>query len=365
MTLPPRPAALAENVPLAPLTTLQVGGPARWFLKAPDTETVRAGLAWARAQDLPFWVLGGGSNVVIADAGLPGLVVQPCGKRRQMGQGDQEFAYVHVEAGAPWDELVAWTVSQGLGGLECLSGIPGLTGAAPVQNIGAYGQEVADVLDAIDVLDLRTGELARRPAAACGFGYRDSVFKRSPGRWLVLSVTLRLRREARPEARHTQVREAVGDLHALPAGAVGLQQVRDAVLALRRSKSMVVDPADPDSRSAGSFFQNPVVPAQLADSAATRLDDALQPGETMPRWTTPLGIKLSAAWLIERSGMPKGYGTGPVGLSQHHTLALVNRGGATAADVMAFAAHVQDRVRQATGVQLDPEPVRMGDFGAA
>jgi UDP-N-acetylmuramate dehydrogenase len=347
--------AWRRDVPLAPLTTLGVGGQARWLAEALDGPGLVAAIDAAVQQDVPWWIVGGGSNVLIADAGLPGLVVRPVGGEATLAPDGT----VRADAGVTWDELVRASVERGLGGIECLSGIPGLCGAAPIQNIGAYGQEVADVLESVDVFDTRTGQVTTLPALDCGFGYRDSRFKREPGHHVVLAVTLRLQPNAEPCVRYAQVTQALGN-EVLPRGQAGLARVREAVLALRRGKSMVLDPADPDSRSAGSFFTNPLVTEDLADAVQERLAQGLP----MPRWLAPEGqVKLSAAWLIEHSGMQRGYGEGPVGLSRNHTLALVNRGLAQACEVVAFARHVQDRVESATGVRLHAEPVLLGFEG--
>lgn len=342
-----------RNVPLHLHTTLEVGGPARWWAPVRDVAEIRAALAWAHGERLPWWMLGGGSNVLIADAGLPGLVLRHEGAEVVFGPD----ATVRADAGVPWDTLVAAAVARGLGGLECLSGIPGSCGAAPIQNIGAYGQEIAEVVHCVDVLDTATGEVRPLTAAECEFGYRDSRFKRDPGRHVVLAITLRLQPEGTPTARYAQVADALREIRLQP-GAEGLRRVRETVLTLRRSKAMVLDPNDPDSRSAGSFFTNPIVQLPLADAVETRL------GGPMPRWPVSAEtVKLSAAWLIENSGMTRGYGEGKVGLSQKHTLALVNRGGATAHDVVTFALEVRDRVLQASGVRLSAEPVLLGFEG--
>lgn len=355
----PFPSRWQENVPLGPLTTLGVGGPARWLVEVASAEAVRQAVGFANDRGLPWWVLGGGSNVVIADAGLPGVVLRPVDTRVQVDtQGN--VAELRVGAGLPWDELVKWTVERGLFGLECLSGIPGLVGAAPIQNIGAYGQEVAETLARVEAWEVGTGRTVTLEAADCAFAYRDSRFKREPGRYVVTAVVLRLGKTGKPCLRYEPVRQWFGD-DPPPDHPAGLLAVRHAVLALRRQKSMLADPDDPDARSCGSFFTNPIVTAAEAEAALARLQASLQPGESPPRWPAGPGkVKLSAAWLIERSGLHRGYGEGPVGLSRRHTLALVNRGDATAADVLAFEAHVRERVLQATGVRLEREPVLLG-----
>jgi UDP-N-acetylmuramate dehydrogenase len=347
--------ALAADVPLAPHTTLGVGGPARWFVRAADEATVLAALAWARARGVALRVLGGGSNLVVADAGVEALVVQVAlrGVTAREGDGALELT---AAAGEPWDALVATTVARGWAGLECLSGIPGLVGATPIQNVGAYGQEVSDTVTAVRALDTERGEIATLPAARCGFAYRDSMFKReAAGRWVVLAVTYRLRPGAPPTLTYADV---VRHLAEGGARQPTLADTRAAVLAIRRGKSMVLDdPADPNRRSCGSFFLNPILEADRAAAVAARVADP-----AMPRWPQPDGrVKLSAAWLIERAGFARGERHGPVGLSSRHTLALVAHDGARARDVLALARRVQDTVETRFGVRLSPEPVFWGD----
>lgn len=347
---PNPPLPIRHDVPLGPLTTLEVGGPTAHLLDARDDAMVLAGLEWARARGLPICVLGGGSNVLVAPGGFPGLVLRIALGGAEVEPANDGGLRVVAGAGMSWDALVAQSVAADQAGIECLSGIPGRVGAAPIQNIGAYGQEIADTLEWVDVVDRETGERARLDRAACGFGYRTSVFKRDAARrHIVLSVALRLVPRGEPTLRYPELARALGD-------APTLAQVRETVLGLRRAKSMVLDvPDDPNRRSAGSFFLNPVVEAGVADEVAARV------GEPMPRWPTDDGrVKLSAAWLIERAGLPKGHGDGPVGLSTRHTLAIVNRGGADAGAVVAFAAAVRAHVHAAFGVALVPEPVFVG-----
>lgn len=341
---------LRTQVPLAPRTTLQVGGAASHFLEARSDAAVVGALRWAADRGLPVHVLGGGSNLLVADRGVAGLVVQmSVGGRVAVSAADG--VEVRAGAGEDWDALVAWTVERGWGGVECLAGIPGRVGAAPIQNIGAYGQEVGERLAWLRAFDREAGAIVTLGPGACDFGYRHSRFKAHPGRFVVLEVALRLTPGAPGEVRYAQLAAHLGtDTPTLAA-------TREAVLALRRGKSMVIDAADPNRRSAGSFFLNPVVPTATADAVA---DAAGAEGQGMPRWPTADGEKLSAAWLIQRAGMAPGFGEGPVGLSTKHTLALVNRGGATAADVVGFAAAVRRRVHDHFGVWLHPEPVFLG-----
>jgi len=342
---------VSERVPLAPLTTLGVGGAARWFVEAADEATVRSAHAGARERGVPLRVLGGGSNLVVAEAGVDALVVRIVLRgitHRERGGAVE----VTAAAGEPWDRFVATTVERGWAGLECLSGIPGLVGATPIQNVGAYGQEVSDTVIAVRALDTATGEVAEIAAADCGFAYRDSVFKRqTPGRFVVLAATYRLRPGGAPTLTYADVQRHLADRGAT------LADTRAAVLTIRRGKSMVLDdPADPNRRSCGSFFLNPIVEPAQAEAITARAADP-----AMPRWRQPDGrVKLSAAWLIERAGFTRGERAGAVGLSTRHTLAIVAHDGARTADVLAFARRVQDRVEQRFGVRLSPEPVFWG-----
>ncbi len=350
------PSEVRSDLSAAALTSIGVGGPIAHLWPVQHPQDARNALAYARDRDLPWWVLGGGSNVVAADAGLLGVVVQPAkpaGLGVEILDVSDKCVLVRVRAGVAWDELVAHSVAQGWQGIECLSGIPGQVGAAPIQNIGAYGQEFSEVAVAVHALDTRTLASVRLESAACQFGYRSSVFKTNPDQFIVLGVDVALQRDRPPCLAYAQVRDALAET-AQPS----LTQVRQTVLALRRAKGMVLDPNDPDSRSCGSFFVNPVVPAE---TAAAVLADLVRPGETAPRWPQPAGtVKLSAAWLLERCGLGRGHGQGRVGLSTKHTLAVVNRGGATAAEVLAFADEVAQAVQARCGVTLLREPVLLG-----
>jgi UDP-N-acetylmuramate dehydrogenase len=339
-----------EHVSLASYTTLGVGGPARWFVEAPDEPTLLSARAWAQERGVPLRVLGGGSNVVVADEGVSALVVRLTLRGVDWRETDGAVE-VTAAAGEPWDDFVRLTVDRGWAGLECLSGIPGLVGATPMQNVGAYGQEVSDTITRVRALDTHVGAIADVPAAQCGFAYRDSTFKqREPGRFVVLAVTYRLTPGGPPVLRYADVEKHLAERG---VRAPRLTDVRDSVLAIRRAKSMVIDPADPNRRSCGSFFTNPIVPrAALADLERRAADPA------MPRWAQPDGrIKLSAAWLIEHAGFRRGQREGAVGLSTRHALAIVAHDGARASDVFAFARRVQEAVEERFGVRLAPEPV--------
>jgi UDP-N-acetylmuramate dehydrogenase len=345
-----------ENVPLAPLSTLGVGGTARHYARVSSADEVRGAVEWGRARDLPLLVLGGGSNVVLSDEGHPGLVLHLATRGvSARPQGDR--VEVTAEAGEPWDALVASAVEQGWAGVECLSGIPGLVGATPIQNVGAYGQDVSETVTRVEALDLTSGRLEHLTSEECAFAYRDSRFKSADkGRFIVLRVTYALRPGGPPAVRYAELARHLDE----QGLAHSLAQVRETVVALRRRKSMVLDPQDPNARSVGSFFTNPIVPAAFADALETALqaEGLLREGERPPRFPAADGqVKLSAAWLIERSGLAKGYQRGNVGLSSRHTLAIVNRGGAAASEVVALAREVRDRVRARFGVTLVPEPV--------
>jgi UDP-N-acetylmuramate dehydrogenase len=347
--------SLQHDVPLAPRTTLQVGGAARRFAHASEADLVPL-LDQARTLSLPAVVLGGGSNLLVADRGIEALVIELADGPRHV-QADGEAVLVTAPAGASWDELVQWSTCLGFAGIECLSGIPGKVGAAPMQNIGAYGQEVAESLVSVRAVSVDSGARRTFLAAECGLGYRTSRFKHADaGAWIVTAVTLRLLRGAPPSLRYAELaRRAADELGPTPS----LAQVRDLVLAIRASKSMVLDPTDPNARSAGSFFTNPVVPPAVA--ADVRAAAAARGGAgPVPSWDTPHGVKLAAGWLIEQAGFARGWGVGPAGLSERHALAIVNRGGATAADIIRVAATVRRGVRDAFGVTLVPEPVFAG-----
>ena len=326
----------AETVPLAPLTTLRLGGAARVLVEATSDEEIVA------ARDAALF-LGGGSNVVISDEGVPGAVVHIATRGIA-----REGSAITVAAGEPWDDLVAMTVEEGLAGIEALSGIPGLTGATPIQNVGAYGQDVAETVTGVRLLDRATGEVRAVPAAELGFAYRTSALK-GRDRHVVLSVNFALRES--DLGGPVRYAELARRLDVPVGGSAPLAEIRAAVLELRRGKGMVIDADDPDSVSAGSFFTNPIL-----DVAAF---EALP--EQPPHWPEPDGrIKVSAAWLIERSGFHRGLTRGPVGISTKHTLALVNRGGARAADLVALAREIAAGVKDRFGVELTPEPVFVG-----
>jgi UDP-N-acetylmuramate dehydrogenase len=347
---------IRENVPLAPLTTFELGGPARWYAEATSAEEVAEAFDWAGREGCEVTILGGGSNVVIADEGIDGLVlrVAPRGVSFEGGA-------VVAHAGEPWDPFVASCIERGLAGLECLSGIPGLAGAAPIQNVGAYGQEVSETIRSVRVLDRIDRAVRELPSAQCGFAYRDSFFKQVPDRFVVLAVTFDLRPRGEPAIRYAELDQALAGT-ARPS----LREVRDTVIALRRDKSMVIDPADPNRRCAGSFFTNPILDRDAAAEVVARAvaSGAAADASAVPQWPTANGrVKLAAAWLIERSAIDKGLRRGNVGISTRHCLALVHHGGGTTRELLALAREVRDAVHARWGVTLVLEPTLIGCSG--
>ncbi|GAA1084097.1 UDP-N-acetylmuramate dehydrogenase [Nocardiopsis composta] len=356
-------AAPAAGVRLADHTTLGLGGPAARFTAATGTDELIAAVAAADAAGEPLLVLGGGSNLVVADEGFPGTVVQvaTAGVAREPG-GAPGAVRVRAEAGVEWDPFVARCVAEGLSGVECLSGIPGRVGSTPIQNVGAYGQEVAQTVAEVVVYDRRTGERRALTGAECGFSYRDSVFKREGpdrGRYVVCEVVFEL--EESGLSAPVAYAELAGRLGVAQGERVPADRAREAVLELRRGKGMVLDPADPDTRSAGSFFTNPVLTEEDFADLRKRVAERLGPDVEPPAHPAGDGrVKTSAAWLIDRAGFAKGHARGPVRISTKHTLALTNPGGGTTADLIGLAREVRSGVAAAFGVTLVNEPVMVG-----
>jgi UDP-N-acetylmuramate dehydrogenase len=347
---------IQQNVSLAPLTTIGIGGPARYFTRATTVDEIRKDLGWARDNQQRVLILAGGSNVLISDEGFPGLVLQ-IDLRGITVESEDDYATVKVAAGEPWDPFVARAAEEGWAGVECLSGIPGSTGATPIQNVGAYGQDVSETIIRVELLDRPSDRVVSFTNRDCGFGYRTSFFKSyERERYVVLNVTFRLKRSGPATVRYPELRRY---LEERGESLEDLGTVRNAVIAIRRRKGMVIDPADPDTRSDGSFFMNPIITAADFDSFRAKA------GEDAPNYPAGDGlVKLSAAWLIERSGYHKGFVHGNVGLSTKHTLAIINRGGGTAREVLELVTMIQNRVRETFGVELHPEPVFIG-FGDA
>jgi UDP-N-acetylmuramate dehydrogenase len=354
---------ITDQVPLAPHTTLELGGPAEHFARIEDRASLLEALHWAKSRALPVTVLGGGSNVVVSDRGVAGLVLQLRTRGVSLTH-DAEQVCINAEAGEDWDGVVARSVAENLAGLECLSGIPGSVGATPIQNVGAYGQEVANCLQAVEVLERSTLQTSWLRSAACEFGYRSSRFKREAERFIVLSVRFALAPGGAASLRYAELARALAAVSSAPS----LAEVRAAVLQLRRAKSMLLEPHDENRRSVGSFFLNPVVSAQQAGAIATRARELglLAADQDLPSYPQADGsVKLSAAWLIEHSGTVKGERQGAVGVSSRHALALVHHGGARSAELIALARTLRERTRNRFGLLLDAEPVMLGFEGSA
>jgi len=341
-----------EKVPLAPMTTLQVGGPARYFATAENARDVQDAVDWAKSRRLPLFVLGGGSNLVIADSGFSGLVLKIAigGVERRSENGRQLF---EAGAGVEWDAVVAKAVAAECAGLECMSGIPGTVGGTPVQNVGAYGQEVSQTITQLQALDLRDGQLRSLCNEACGFSYRSSIFNgEERGRFIILKVEYALEAGGEPTIAYRDLKSYFA---AQAATRPTLHDVRSAVRRIRLSKAMLIVEDDEDSRSAGSFFKNPVLNVTDYERLAALA------GGSLPSYPAPgQRYKIPAAWLVENSGFCKGYTRGAVGISRRHALAIVNRGGATAAEIVGLQDEIQRAVFDKFGVKLLPEPVFVG-----
>ncbi len=336
--------------PLAPRTSLELGGPAEALVEVSTVTEMAEALEWAKTSDRTVWVLGGGSNVVIADEGVEGLVLVPALRGIDVDRSGNG-AVVIAAAGEAWDDVVAETLTEGLMGLECLSGIPGTVGATPIQNVGAYGVEISDVIEWVEVFDREAGTVIRLAPQQCSFGYRTSCFRQYPNRSIVTRVAFRLRADGRPVIRYAELERTVGS-GGTPPDAV---TVRQAVMALRRGKGMVLETGAP--RSVGSFFVNPIVDAQ----GLAAVEKAAGNGNAVPHF--PAGeslFKIPAAWLIENAGFCRGYRRDSVGLSEHHTLALVHHGEGRTRDLVALAAAIRGGVEQRFGIRLRPEPVFWG-----
>lgn len=345
---------IQENVPLAPLTTFQVGGPARYLISVQTEEELSEAVRLGRARGLPLFILGGGSNLVVSDWGWGGLVLKIALRGIQQANKDGKTVF-EVGAGEDWDSFVAHTVSLNCGGIECLSGIPGTVGGTPVQNVGAYGQEVAETITSIRVLDLEQNQIREIENRDSGFAYRSSIFN-SPARrrYIVLRVSFALTPGALPRIEYADLKKFFG------ARSPSLQETRDAVRQIRRSKAMLLVEGDPDCRSAGSFFKNPIVTPEQCDDINRR---PAARGERVPQFpAADQKMKISAAWLVEHAGFSKGFHRGPVAISSKHALAIINRGGARAADIFAFKNQIQKGVRETFGIELQPEPVFVGSF---
>jgi len=339
---------IERDVSLAPLTSLELGGPAKYFVRATDETTLVDALRWAANEEVPSAIVAGGSNLIVPDEGYDGLVIQMA----ITGLDFRAGGTVSAGAGVAWEKVVDGAVARGWAGLECLSGIPGSTGATPIQNVGAYGVEVAEVIARVRVLRRDTLGFDELGPEDCGFGYRDSLFKREPGRFIVSAVDFALRPNGPGTVRYAELAKNIGP-------DATLAEIQHEVLELRRQKSMLIEPDDPNRRSAGSFFLNPVVSRADADRLVEQaLEDKLvRASEEVPRYPTEgAGVKLAAGWLIEKAGVAKGRRRGAIGVSSKHALALVHHGGGTTAELLAFADEICARVSDRFGVTLEREP---------
>jgi UDP-N-acetylmuramate dehydrogenase len=347
---------IQENIPLAPLTTLQVGGAARYFAAAASEDDVREATQFAKrkSKQLPLFILGGGSNLVVADSGWPGLVLRVAigGITRQSTSGSALFS---AGAGVDWDDFVAHAVAGNYAGVECLSGIPGSVGGTPVQNVGAYGQEVSESVESVQALDLKTDRIVKLSNKDCGFAYRTSIFNTiERGRYIILRVSYILKQDGAPSLKYADLQRHFSTWTTPPS----LSDVRESVRHIRRSKGMLIVAGDDDCRSAGSFFKNPVLGEPQFQDLRRRAESQ---GLEIPSYPALAAQrKVSAAWLVEHSGFSKGYTLGSVRISQKHALALVNSGHASAADSMRLKEQIQNRVQERWGIKLDPEPVFVG-----
>ena len=348
---------LQENISLAPLTTFHIGGPARFFVEAQSRTEVEEAAAFAKSRNLPLFVLGGGSNLLIADSGWPGLVLKVAiaGVDQRPGRDAEGRTLFDVGAGESWDRFVSHAVVEKCAGVECLSGIPGSVGGTPVQNVGAYGQEVAETIESVEVFDRRDDKVRELCREACGFSYRSSIFNTTErDRFIILRVTYALTAGGEPRLEYADLKHHFEGRETRP----NLAETREAVRHIRARKGMLITPGESDSQSAGSFFKNPVLSEAQQENLKKR---ASARGLAIPSYPAlERSRKISAAWLVEHSGFARGYGFGHTGISSRHALALVNRGGATAAEVLALKDQIQQRVEEIWGVRLEPEPVFVG-----
>jgi len=356
------PINIQQNIPLSPFTTIGLGGNARYFVSCRTLDQVYEGLNFAHEHNLRIHVLGGGSNVVFADEGFKGLVL--CIQSKGISfreEGDSIFAT--AAAGEEWDPFVQQCIGSDLSGIECLSGIPGFVGATPIQNVGAYGQEVSETLVSVKAIDRQSLETVEFTNADCRFAYRQSRFKSEDAdKYVVVGATFRLTKNGRPEIRYAELQQFIASslhLQSLPDGEPTLNTVRNAVLALRRRKSMVVDQNDPNTRSVGSFFMNPIISIEQFEEMRIRWNRSGALTQ-IPTFTSGGGVKVPAAWLVEQAGFPKGYRSGGIGVSPNHSLALVNYGGTTR-ELLDLAVRIQGEVSKRFGILLEIEPIVVPD----
>lgn len=347
---------LRENVALSSLTTFRLGGPARFFVEARSAAEVQEAVAFAHSKNLPLFVLGGGSNLLVADSGWPGLVlkISILGIERRPASINGKTLF-DVGAGESWDRFVSHAVVAQCAGIECLSGIPGSVGGTPVQNVGAYGQEVSETIESVEVFDLKEGQGRELCPEACGFTYRSSIFNTTEReRFIILRVTYALTPGGEPRISYADLKRHFEGRETLP----NLAETREAVRHIRALKGMLIVAGDPDCQSAGSFFKNPVISPEQHEDLRKR---AAAKGLILPSYPAlEKSKKVSAAWLVEHSGFARGYGFGHVGISSKHALAIVNRGGATAAEVLGLKEQIEQRVEEIWGLCLQTEPVMVG-----
>lgn len=343
---------IEENRALAPFTTFGIGGRARWFVEARSEDDIAAAAEWAREHRVPLFVLGGGSNLLVADAGFEGLVLHIGLLGTEVERRDGGEVTYRAAAGEDWDHFVRRAIDDGSAGVECLAGIPGTVGGTPVQNVGAYGQEVSSVIERVRAIDLEDGRMVVFSGSECGFAYRRSRFNgEDRGRYAVTRVDYLLQRGGEPTLRYADLQRALAG-----SERPSLAEVAQTVRHIRRGKGMLLVEGDPDCHSAGSFFKNPVVASARVERIAAAA------GKQPPLFPTGEDglVKLPAAWLIEQAGFRKGFAMGAAGISSRHTLALINRGGARAADVMALAERIRAAVEERFTVRLEQEPVLLG-----
>ncbi len=344
---------IRQNVPLAPYTTFGIGGAARYFAEVHTEEELLEAVDFAREQELALFTLGGGSNLLVGDAGFDGLVLHIAIHDPTKITIDGDFAIHTVAAGVVWNDFVLSVCEEEISGIECLAGIPGSVGGTPVQNVGAYGQEVAETIVSVRALDLKRKAFADLSREDCGFAYRRSIFNSTErGRYIVTAVTFRFDMTMKPRLTYADLTKYFGDRQAAPL------EVYHAVRAIRHGKGMLIVEGEADSRSAGSFFKNPVVEQEVLKRIASALKMDV---DSVPHWPADAGrVKLPAAWLLEKAGFVKGFTMGHAGISSRHTLALINRGDAKAADIFALRDTIQAQVKAEFGIVLEQEPVQLG-----
>ncbi|MGA3100891.1 MAG: UDP-N-acetylmuramate dehydrogenase [Terracidiphilus sp.] len=341
---------IKERQLLAPFTTFGIGGPARWFAEAASEAEIAEASEWARERGVPLFVLGGGSNLLVADEGFAGLVL-----RVGLKGIERDGELFRVAAGENWEHCVQQTIGANCAGMECLAGIPGTVGGTPVQNVGAYGQEVASVIERVRAFDLGERTFAEFSNAECGFAYRRSRFDSSDrGRYIVTRVDYRLRQNGAPLIAYQDLKAHFASSATAPT----LAETAEAVRSIRRSKGMLLVDGDPECRSAGSFFKNPAVTEEVTERVRKVAE---RQGISVRIYPADDGlVKIPAAWLIEQAGFAKGYEMGAAGISSRHTLALMNRGGATAKEILALAEKIRAAVEARFGIRLEMEPETVG-----